>query len=125
LTCGLHLVRARAFRGKAQPHPCSPLSGNLFGSIAELDASAVVLEYPSHYREAEAGALLARGDIGFEQTAPVLLRQSDPVIDHIDDDVLAFGSGPYADASATELCGRHGGDGFGCVLDDVGECLGD
>src|ERR1700694_2199984 len=75
---GLGLVRAHGFRREAQPHPGSALAGDLFGGIAELDASAVVLQDAAYDGEAQAGALLAGGDVGFEQPAAVLLRQPDP-----------------------------------------------
>src|SRR5262249_61565502 len=85
----------------------------------------MVLENASDDREAEAGALLACRDVRLEQAAAVLLGQADSVIDHVDDDLVALASRPDADAAAAELGRRNGGNGFGRVLDDVGEALRD
>ena len=85
----------------------------------------MLLEDAADDGEAEAGALLARRDIGLEQPAAVLLRQSDAVVDHVDDDVVALAGGRDPDVTAAELGRRHRGDRLGRVLDDVGERLRD
>src|ERR1700692_566407 len=63
----------RRFGGEPQPHPGAALARDLFRRVAQLDASAVLLENLAHDGEAEAGALLAGGDVGFEQAAAVFL----------------------------------------------------
>src|SRR5262245_15546918 len=80
---------ACGLRGETQPHPCSPLAGDLVGGISELDASAVLFQDFSDNGEAQTRALLPCGDVGLEQPTAVLLRQPDPIVDHVDDDVGA------------------------------------
>ena len=99
--------------------------GILLRRIAELDAAAVLLEDLADDREAEAGALLAGGDIGLEQPAAVFLRQADAVVDDVDDDVVAVARRRTRRCGRAPRVGRHGGDRLGGVLDDVGERLRD
>ena len=63
----------------------------------QFDAAAVLLDDAADDGEAEARSLLARGDIGLEQPAAVFFRQTDAVVDHVDDDVLAVARGEHAD----------------------------
>src|SRR5262249_56635894 len=110
LSRGWGLARARGFRSKAQPHPCTALAGDLIGGIAELDASAVLFQDAADDGQTETGALVAGRDIGFEQPAAVLLGQPDPVVDHVDDDVVALAGGPDADKPAAEFLRWYRGD---------------
>ena len=73
--------------------------------------------------EPEPGALFARRHVGLEQPGAVLLGQADAVVDHVDDDVLAFALRADGNAAAAEFGRRHRADRFGGVLDDVGERL--
>jgi hypothetical protein len=70
----MRFARARGFGGKAQTHPSTALAGDLVGSIAQLDASAVFFQDASDDRQTEPGALVASRDIGFEQPVTVFLR---------------------------------------------------
>ena len=90
-------------RREPQPHPGAALPGTLVGGIAQLDAAAVLLQDPADDGETEAGALLARRDVGLEQPVAVLLRQPDAVVDHVDDDVAALARGDDADAAPAAL----------------------
>src|SRR5258708_34024049 len=86
---------------------------------------AMVLQDAADDGETEPGALFAGRHIGFEQTTAVFFRQPDPVVDDVDDDVAAVADGGGPDLAAAERGGRHGGDGFGGVLCDVGGGFGD
>src|ERR1035437_5929125 len=109
--------------GKLHAHPGAALPRNLFGGIAQLDATAMILDEAPDDGEPQSGALFARGDIGLEQPAAVFLRQADAVIDDVDDDILAFARGKNVDRALAEFGRRHGGNRLGGVLDDVGERL--
>src|SRR5687768_18596962 len=85
----------------------------------------MILQDAADDGETEPRALFARSDIRFEQPAAVLLRQPDPVVDHIDDDVVAIAACRYTDVAAAELSRRHGGDRLGRALDDIREPLRD
>ena len=71
----------------------------------------------------KAGALLARRDIGLQQTRPAHLRQADTVIDDVDHDVIVFARGDDINTTLAEFVRRHRLDGLGRVLDDVGQRL--
>ena len=90
-----------------------------------LESAAVLFEDAADDRETKPGALFPCRDIGLEQPVAVFFRQARPVVHHVDQDVAAVPGGANQDAALAELLGRHRGDRFGRVLDDVGESLRD
>ena len=78
-------------------------TGNLLRCVAQFEAPAVLFQDAADDGEPKAGALLARRDIGLEQTGAVFLRQADAVVDHVDDDVLAVARRADDDAAAAEF----------------------
>src|SRR3954452_747748 len=115
----------RTLVDEVQPHPGAALAGKFLVTVAQLAAAAVFLENAPDDGEAKAGALLAGGDIRLEQPVAVFLRQANAVVDHVDIDVVPFAHRSHPDAAAAKHALRHGRDGFGRVLDDVGEPLRD
>src|SRR4030081_152383 len=116
------------FRGvarhrKPQPHPGPARARSNVRGIVELDPAAMVFQNAAHNRQAEAGALFARRDVGFEQARPAYLWQADAVVDDIDHDVIVLARRNNLDTSLPQLVRRDGLDRFGCVLDDVGQGL--
>ena len=66
------------------------------------------------------------GDIRFEQLVAVFLRQADPVIDDVDDDLAAGFAQAHVDPPGVIVgVALDGGHRLGRVLDDIGERLGD
>ena len=111
--------------GKAQPHPGAPRARPDIRGIVEFDPAAVVFQNAADDRQPKAGALFARRDIGLQQPRPADLRQADAVVDDIDHDVVALARGDDIDPALSQLLRRDGLDGFGRVLDDVGQRLRD
>src|SRR4051812_50174011 len=85
----------------------------------------MILHDTAHDREAEPGSLFPGRDVGLEQSAAVLFRQTDSVVDHVDDYIAAFATRENADAAAAELVRWNGGDRFGRIFDGVGQRLRD
>ena len=83
--------------GELHAHPGAPTSGNFVGGVAQLDAATVILDDAADDGEAEPGALLARRDIRLEQPVAIFLRQTDPIVDDIDDNVAALARGKDPD----------------------------
>src|SRR6476646_11725907 len=117
--------RRLAGRREADAHQRAALARIFLGGVAQLDLPAMLLDDAADDRQAEPGALFARGDVGLQQPAALFLRQADAVVDHVDDDVDALARGKDADRPFAELCRRYRGDRFGRVLDDVGQGLRD
>src|SRR5579875_2033677 len=117
-------ARRLALRRNPHPHESAALTGDALGSVAQLDPAAVLLDDAADDGKAEPRALFAGGHVRFEQPAASVLRQTDAVVDHIDDDVLAVTLGKHADDPLAEFRARHRGDRLGGVLDDVGQRLG-
>ena len=90
----------------------------------QLDAAAVLFQNFPDDRETEAGALLARRHIGLEQARAVFHRQTDAVVDDVDQDVAVHSRCRYLDAALLRPR-RQRRDRLGAVLDDVGEGLRD
>src|SRR3984957_10257881 len=108
---------------KPQPHPGSPRARADVGGVIEFDPAAVVFQHATDDRKPKAGALLACCDVGFEQTGPAHLWQTDAVIDDVDHDVVVVAPGDDINTTLPERLGRNGFDGFGCILNDVGQRL--
>ena len=85
---------------KRKLHPCPARARNLLRGVAQFDAPAMLLKDAADDGKAQSGTLLARRHIGLEQPRAVLLRQSDAVVDHVDDDVLAFALRAHRDTPA-------------------------
>src|SRR4051794_19880267 len=67
------LVLVFAFDGEPEAHQCAATTRRHRRRVEELDAAAMFFHDLADDREAEAGALLARGDIRLEQPLPILL----------------------------------------------------
>src|SRR5882724_8713070 len=109
--------------GEPQPYPGSSRARPDVRGVVEFDPAAVIFQNAADNRQAKAGALFARRDVGFEQTRPAHLRQADTVIDDVDHDIIALARGDDVDTSPSQLLRRYGFDGFRRVLDDVGQRL--
>src|SRR5579863_5146657 len=127
LWLGLGLGRGGGsrLRGETELHPGAARTRDLFRSIAQLKAPAVLFENSPDDGETQAGALLTGGDIRLKQPRAVLFRQADAIVDDVDNDVVAFALRADDNAAAPELGRRDGADRFGGVLDDVGQRLRD
>src|ERR1035437_10475786 len=110
--------------GEPHAHPGAPLIGDFVGGVTQLDAHAMILDNAADDGEPKSGALLARRDIRLEQTAAIFLRQADPVIDAIDDDVAALARGTDSDRALAKVGWRYRCNRFGRVLDHGGGGLG-
>src|SRR6185503_9746938 len=95
---------------EADAHQRAALARDLLGGVAQLDLSAMLLDDAADDRQAEPGALFARGDVGLQQPAAFFLRQADAVVDHVDDDVVALARRKDADPPLTQVGRRHRGD---------------
>src|SRR5664280_3582674 len=109
--------------GEPHAHPGAPLIGHFVGGVAQLDAAAMILDNAPDDGEPKSGALLTRRDIRLEQPAAIFLRQANPVIDDIDDDVAALARGKDSDRALAKVDWWYRGNRFGRVLDEVGERL--
>src|SRR5215470_2962902 len=101
-------------------HPRTSRTRRFLRRIVQFDPSSVLFQNLPDNGETKARALLPRGDVGFEQPPPIFLRQSDAVVDDVEDDIMPLARCRYLDFSAAELLRRHCGDRFRSVLDDVG-----
>src|ERR1019366_5168084 len=109
--------------GEPHAHPGAPLTGDFVGGVTQLDASSMILDNAADDGEPKSGALLARRDIRLEQPAAIFLRQADPVIDDIDDDVAALALGKDSNRTLAKVGWWYRCNRFGRVLDEVGERL--
>src|SRR5665213_4118848 len=96
-------VTRMAGGGETNTQPGPALPGDFIGGVVQFDAAAMVLNDTADDGEPQPGALFACRDIRFEQPAAVFLRQTDAVIDHIDDDVVAFARGEDLDRALAEF----------------------
>jgi hypothetical protein len=106
-----------------QPHPGAARRRNFVGGIAQLDAAAVVFENAADNGEAKAGALFARRDIGLEQPARFSFGRPMPLSIDVDDDVSPSRAAITSMTPLPSSLRRYRFDGFGGVLDDVGQRL--
>src|SRR5665213_3376733 len=83
------------------------------GLAAWPDPAAVVLQDPADDGEAKTGALLARRHVRFEQPGPAHLRQADPVVDDVDQDIVILACGDDLDTSLRLLFRRDRLDRLG------------
>src|SRR5450759_4050963 len=113
----------RGRRRRTARAPRRPFDRGFVGGVTQLDASAMILDNAADDGEPKSGALLARRDIRLEQTAAIFLRQADPVIDDINDDVAALARGKDSDRALAKVGWRYRCNRFGRVLDEVGERL--
>src|SRR5579863_2745111 len=90
LWLGLGRGGGRGLRGEAELHPGAARARDLFRSVAQFEAPAVLFENSPDNGETQAGALLSRGDIRLKQPRAVLFRQTDAIVDDVDNDVVAF-----------------------------------
>src|SRR3974390_1108801 len=107
------------------PHPRPPLPRDFLAGVAQLDPAPMILNDAADDGEAESRALLARRNVRLEQPAAILLRQTNAVIDDVDQNVVVFARGKDADRALAELRWRHRGDGLGRILDQIGGRLWD
>src|SRR5690606_22878784 len=91
--------------------------------VVKLQPAAMVLDNLLDDGKAEAGALLARGHVGFEQPLAVLAWQALAVVDHLDHEVLADAGGADQDRALDAAFALGGLDRLGRVLDQVAEGL--
>ena len=101
------------------------MARKFLGGVAQFDDAAVVLQNAADNGKPEAGPLLSRCDVGFEQAIAVLLGKADAVVDDVDDDVAAVTSRDDVDTALVRSGLRHGSDRLGRILDDVGQRLRD
>ncbi len=95
--------------------------------VVQHDAPVMFFHDALDDRQAEAGALLARGHIGLGQTVPVFLRQADAIVGHADERRAAFSmpaSTRMRPLIVWSSCCR-GLDRLARVLDEIGDRLGD
>src|SRR3974377_527877 len=95
------------------PHPRPPLPRDFLAGVAQLDPTPMILNDAADDGEAESGALLARLNVRLEQPAAILLRQTNAVIDDIDQNVVVFARATDAERALAEPRWRHPRDGRG------------
>src|SRR5262249_40910116 len=97
--------------------------------VFQLDLAAMIFKHTTDDGKAQARAFFPRGYIGFEQPLAGHLRQTDTVVDNVNHDVVVLTRGDDINTTLTvalaELFRRHLLDGFGGILDDVGQRLTD
>src|SRR5829696_8590217 len=104
------LAPVRTIGREPQAHHRAPAAGRDRRGIEELDAAAMLFHDPPHDREPEPGSLLARGDVGLQQPLPILLRQTDTVVRHLDSNVGAVAHDRDGHMSLSALGLGHAGD---------------
>src|SRR5262249_10951871 len=83
------LTAGNRLRRENEAHPSAPLPRDFFGGIVKLDAPSVLLKDSPNNGEPQASTFFPGSDIRLQQSAAVLFRQPNAIIDNIDDDVTA------------------------------------